>query len=1052
MLDRNISLRVSRIVNLFLCILLLILLRIWYLSVVKYEDYFQQSRKPQRRTIIEPIERATIRDRFNEPLAINQVQYNAAICYADIRQIPTTRWEKDSTGKLKKSLSRRSYIEQFALFLEKELGLSATAIEDIIHGKASLFPHTPFVIKADIDESLYARLKMAEKDWVGLHMQRVSRRIYPQGKCGCNIVGYLGAISQKEYIKIADEIRKLKNYLSEREEGKLVFLPSGYSSPFEVRKRLKELEERAYTINDLVGKSGVEATFDEALRGIYGKKILEVDQKGNCISELPGARPSIEGEKLILSISIELQKTAEELLAQYEFFQDKRDKNKSKERSHSWIRGSSIVAMHPETGEILALASHPRFDPNDFILARDLKYKNEKSSEIRRWLENETHIAEIWDGKYPLSRELFSPDQGTFYEERLPLTWERFLSTILWKEGKVYPAIETVNTIEEALHIQDNPESEDALLTDLLSLAVHPDDIPLSLRQEIGKVSLGDWRFYNQTVCLYRAKLYSLIKEIFHKVDFQDWRSSYFKNFIKIKRTQERKEKRFARPYTDYLELEEHRQFQEFWKANRLLFLHCFVTGISPPSSPLSIYLEEITTLRHSIKDVHLEHLQAFITSLSLSSQLHLLAAWRSFEELNRPLRGSYSLLRKENGVQLQKHLAAAFYPVYGFGYERSQAFRQSTPLGSVFKLMPAYAALCKKFEELKEHVNSLDELSPFTLIDESRRVNSRNLMGYFSSGEPIPGYYKGGRLPRSSASMGSVNLMEAIERSSNLYFSILAGDFLSSSMDLAFYASQFGFGEKTGINLPGEYQGELPLDVAHDKTGLYSLAIGQHSLVVTPLQTAVMFSSIANGGKILKPQIVKLIAGKQRTFEEESLFFQKDFPYKDTLSLIGVTFPLFTQPLTGDEQSYIAYHLPQVKSTVPMPEKVRSFLIEAMRRVTNGARGSARPSIINQLYHNRQALQDYGRISSQLIGKTGTAEILYKDTIDGPPDLEKHVWFAGISFTDSTLQTPELVVVVYLRFGESGKEGAPLAARIVQKWRELLENQQSKEPLSVNF
>lgn len=1039
MTNRVISLRVTRIVHLFLVSLFLILLRVWYLSVVKYEEHFHQSRKSQRRILIDSIERATICDRFGLPLARNQVQYNAAICYADIRQIPSSSLERDEDGKLKKIFTRKCYVEQFTKFLAEKLQLPTAMVEDMIYAKASLFPHTPFVIKEDIGELLYAQLKVVEKDWAGLRMQQVARRVYPQGKCAGSIVGYLGAINQAEYIKIADESKKLKNYLIEKEEGKLVFLPEGYSSSLEVRKKVKELEEKAYTINDWIGKAGVEAAFDQALRGVYGKKILEVDQKGNCKGELPGGRSAMEGEKLILSISAELQQTAEELLAEYEFFQDSRDKTKSKRRSHPWIRGGSIVVMHPKTGEILALASHPRFDPNDFILARYPAHKEEKTAEVRRWLENEAHIADVWDGKHPLTRELFSPEKKQFYEDKIPLTWQVFLESIFVKESKIWESLETVQSVEQALQIQESPEEQSPILLDLLGLIAHPEDMPTALRDEIGHLHLGEWRLYNQIACRYRMRVCLAVQELFHELEFQKWRSIHYKNFLKIKRAEEVREKRFARPYTDYLEAEEKRQFQEFWQTNRLLFLHCFFTKLFPPSSLVDPYLQKILALRSCIVDPDLEKLETLLQSLTISSQLHLLKIWKSFEELDRPLRKQYTALRKENGVQTEKHLASAFYPIYGFGYERSQAFRQSTPLGSVFKLIPAYAALCKRFEELKENVHSLNQLDLFTLVDESK--GKANVLGRFASGEPIPRYYKGGRLPRSWTSKGTINLMDAIECSSNLYFSILAGDFLTDPEDLLFQAAHFGLGEKTGIDLPGEYGGALPNDIGSNKTGLYSFAIGQHSLVVTPLQTAVMLSSIANGGNVLKPQIVKVVCGKQREIEEGAVFLQREFPYLETLSLIGITFPLFPQAIANYQQEYTAYRLPQVRWTIPMPSEVRRYLIESMHRVTSGKRGGARISVINPLYQDSTALKDYREIASRLVGKTGTAEILFKPDIEEetPAQMEKHVWFGGISFSDETLQEPELVVVVYLRFGESGKEGAPMAARMVQKWREIL-------------
>ena len=144
--------------------------------------------------------------------------------------------------------------------------------------------------------------------------------------------------------------------------------------------RLEQLEKRAYTINDLVGKSGAEASFDELLHGIYGKKVVEVDTKGNIIRELPQSKRSIPGTRLNLSISAELQKEAEKLLSEYELFQDLLDDKRPKPRRRPLQRGGAIVAMDPNTGEVLTLASYPRFDPNDFLPSQGLEKRLEKRS------------------------------------------------------------------------------------------------------------------------------------------------------------------------------------------------------------------------------------------------------------------------------------------------------------------------------------------------------------------------------------------------------------------------------------------------------------------------------------------------------------------------------------------------------------------------------------------------------------------------------------------------------------------------------------------------
>lgn len=62
--------------------------------MIQHDERLEQARKPQVRVVIEPAKRGTIRDRFNIPLAINKIQYNASILYSQIREIPSVVWEK----------------------------------------------------------------------------------------------------------------------------------------------------------------------------------------------------------------------------------------------------------------------------------------------------------------------------------------------------------------------------------------------------------------------------------------------------------------------------------------------------------------------------------------------------------------------------------------------------------------------------------------------------------------------------------------------------------------------------------------------------------------------------------------------------------------------------------------------------------------------------------------------------------------------------------------------------------------------------------------------
>jgi cell division protein FtsI/penicillin-binding protein 2 len=1116
-MDHHIPEKANRVFNVIILGLLLILIRVWYLSVIQHDEHLVLSRKPQRRSVIEHVERATIRDRFNIPLALNKMQYAAAVCYADIRSIPSVKWEKGPDGKPRRVQARANYVHELSQVLAQELNLDAQQIEDTIHGKASLFPHTPFVLKEDISEELYYRLKLLEPDWVGIHTTRKSTRYYPRGKVGSDVIGYMGAISSNEYFNIAQEIKLLQSYLLERESGEMPILPKNFNNALEVRERLRQLQEKAYTINDLVGKAGIEATFDEELRGYFGKKIHEIDTKGNFLRELPGGRKAVSGQRILLSISSELQEYAEQLLAEHEQF---RDTPGTPSLESPWIKGGAIVALDPKTGEVLALASYPRFDPNDFIPSPLSDLKAQKQSNVFRWLESEAYVGEIWDGKRPLERERFDPQSHRFYDQALELNWQRYLRAILPENSTLFSSLQRINNLSTAyqiqhtlekllplsqqphmnvliaalysdgkhhssrhkisseeieqaqLHLQQVPaevsvakqqlapylqaiayQDDQLLLVDLCRLIVNTERFSDELLEKVGNQTIDHYRELSQSAVRIQSFLQTQVQQWFHTLDFQQWRDSSFKEFLKHKRKEEKQKKQYARPYTEYLEQLERASFKEFWERYHAIFVDAFVFADASWLRQSIPALEPYLTRIHQLRDTaplyrqHAEKLQAATRLLSPEQAFQYLQTMRPFQELSRPLYGRYRSLRNTKGIQLEKHLAGAFYPLSGYGYGRSQAFRQSTPLGSVFKVVVGYQALLEKYQQLAEKNRSLRDLNPLTLVDKIQWTptpgSNNQVLGYTLEGTPIHRLYKGGRLPRSHPNIGKVDLIGALEQSSNIYFAILAGDYIENPWNLIDVSRLFGFGERSGIELPGEIAGTLPSDLSHNRTGLYSFAIGQHSLVVTPLQTAVMLAAIGNKGHILAPKIVQIIAGNEPCYEYRDPFDATTYPFQESLNLIGIDFPLFTATQSERGRPQVWYSSPTVKRTLFFPPEIQHPLIDGMHKVISGPRGTARPNIIRLLNEKPSMRKNFNEIKDQLIGKTGTAEILYKHTIDAESEaqIHNHIWFGGVSFDSPNLESaqPELAVAVYLRFSESGgKEAAPLATELVKKWREI--------------
>lgn len=1080
----------------------LIAVRVWYLAIIAHEEHVQMARKPQVRTVIEQANRGTIRDRFNVPLAVNKIQYDVAVCYDPIRRLPRTEWRKDAEGNKFKVLFRQEYIEKLSEMLAESLGLHARDIEDIIYSKAALFPNTPFTLKEGISEDEFYRMKMLERKWPGLDLQITSKRYYPGEEIGASIVGYMGSISEKEHLAIHNELEILEEFVKSREEGLPIALPKGFHSSLAVKNRLKELKDRSYTINSRVGKSGIERTFDEDLRGFFGKKKYEVDIQGHYLRELPESFGFTPGRRLLLTISTELQALAESLLAQSEISREERFKIAGKGHETvlpPWIKGGAIVAMVPQTGEIVAMASYPRFNPNDFI---------NKSNNLNKWLENSSYIADIWDGRLPLERDFSGALKPRHIQEKQELSWEYFLSTILSQNSSTLRALEQISTLQNAISLQvcmdqlliacpsntplqiidaifpkdhlsvmgteekilkeinsqigeqkeyidfikkfleNIPYNDDKLLAlDLCRVAVHHQLFNPSLIPHLEHLTISEYRKVSQIVSNLKKEISHHIKNLFHLIDFPKWREQYFKAYLKEKREEEIRDKHYQKPYLEYLEEMEGILFKSFLRENAHEFLMTFIQGYTEADQRDPLYPYLLSLLQEKQKASHLKEAFDFLEDhLNLFSPSDIdayLQTMRGFDDLTRPLWGRYYLPSKPGRVALEKDLARHFYPATGFGYARSYAFQETAPQGSIFKIVTSY-------EAMRQHYEATEETNPLTIIDECKNLLDNSpgaILGYTSSGSPITRYYKGGRLPRTRKKLGKVDMLEAIEQSSNIYFSLLASEVIADPLDLNRASKKLGLGSKTGIALTGEAAGLIPLDVADNLSGLYSLAIGQHSLTVTPLQTAVCISSLVNDGELLKPQIMRYIANIEPSLKSDSSLGKTHYSYEEFLNRIGLYFPFFTEAEVKQEAPYLWKMKKEVREKLAIPREVKKMLFSGMYRVINGSNGAGKTSGIRTLYEYPRMKSSYQEVKPSLIGKTGTAEILYRPCLDREykPILCKHIWFGGASFKpkesddfDELFKEPELVVVVYLRYGDYGKEAIPLAAEIIKKWREI--------------
>lgn len=1135
--------KIATLAWLLLIALLCISARLCQLALVEADQRRQEGLRPQRRELLEPAGRGTIRDRFNEPLAINKVRYQAAVVYSELQQqVAAFAREVNSEGKLVRVPLRKQYIRQLSEKLAKELSGDADRIEDLIHSKAALYQQLPFIVAHDIDERQYYRLKAMEREWPGLQAMRQPMRHYPRGKLACDLIGHLGAIDRSSYDQLIEEIARLKEGLHQYEAGEAELPPFPFATVEEAYEQLYDLTERAYTINDQVGKSGVEGAFESLLRGYFGKRLYACNAKGELLRQLPGGRAPVAGQRLLLTLSAELQQFCEELLIAQEERQARVSQVGALEKSivspkQPWIKGGAIVALDPHTGELLALASHPRFDPNDFVTSGDPKRQKEKASHIARWFETDLHLAQLWEGSASLEREVYDQAKRQVAIVEKPVTWSYYLDTVLPPTGalkeaatqklatlgdaialqktieeltelvgsgyplyplfnELYPAEEGAIPYGNRLPLRQHEELltslerhslqvmtlknrldyylgsipsnfEKVLLLDLAQMAVSPARFSPELLDWCQEISLEAWHRWNNDLLLLRSLCQERCEALFGQQSFRSWRQLHGVDFLKEKRQEEKEQKRYARPYIDLFDSKRKELFSLFWQEHSPQLLAAFLLGkwgACDEEDELLSYLEEMRRWREQLLNgiegnrpafwPIYDRVQEQLLPLPPSLACDYMSCCRSWKELNRPLYGRYRSLRtasSDRGGISEQSLAAAFYPRYGYGYGRSYGYRQATTLGSLFKLVTSYTALLQRYLQLQEQGLSPPfteaQLNPLTFCDQVFRRGNTIYVGIDEAGQPIPQYYRGGRIPKTLArSLGTIDLTQALVSSSNSYFALLAGNLFESGQQLLEAAAAFGFGSKSGLALPGEIGGHLPNDLSIDKTALYSTVIGQHTLVVTPLQAALMLATIANGGELLQPQLVSLTLGKRplRGAGGQGADPQNQ---QRALQAIGLELPLFAA--SEERASIPTLHRAskEVRAQLPMPTEVKRILLGALDQVAtknwNGAISASQ-----QLFGTTLPMNKY-IAKGELIGKSSTAEATERLDLSQEASnlLYNHPWFGGILFSHAEQNGavyldrwdhPELVVVVYLLYGSYGKEALPLAAQVAAKWRQI--------------
>ncbi len=208
-----------------------------------------------------------------------------------------------------------------------------------IHKNSWFFSRfNPLRISTDTSLKSVAEIEERHHEMPGVTTEVVPVREYNQAYLAPHIIGYMGSISPDQ----------LKNW-------------SDYN----------------YAADAIVGKAGVEFFYQHVLRGREGKSKIEVDKNGR-LTDVLKEEPAIPGNDLVLTIDMELQKVAYDSLEKtIKQIVEKKDGK----RNFGDAFSGTAIAMKIDTGEIIAMASYPGYDPSFFL---DLDAKKQK--QVKIWI------------------------------------------------------------------------------------------------------------------------------------------------------------------------------------------------------------------------------------------------------------------------------------------------------------------------------------------------------------------------------------------------------------------------------------------------------------------------------------------------------------------------------------------------------------------------------------------------------------------------------------------------------------------------------------------
>jgi penicillin-binding protein 2 len=294
--------RLTVLAVVIVCLFASLFARLWFLQVINEPKAQAAAQDNSVRLVYTPAARGRILDRNGKVLVDNSVSEVVTISRVTAKAEPEV-------------------ISRLSLLLNVSNDDLLQKVKDPRYS-----PYVPVPLAVNVQPAVVIYLREHQSEFPGVEAQAVAVRSYPYGSVAANILGYVSQISGQE------------------------LTPN--------RKR------QGYQADDQIGKTGVEAAYEDALRGRPGVTKLQVDSKGRVLDRVAAQAP-VQGHDVWLSIDINVQKLAEESLAQG-LAAAKFNIDKGTGRNYP-APGGAVVVLNPQDGEVLSLVSNPTYNPEDFV-------------------------------------------------------------------------------------------------------------------------------------------------------------------------------------------------------------------------------------------------------------------------------------------------------------------------------------------------------------------------------------------------------------------------------------------------------------------------------------------------------------------------------------------------------------------------------------------------------------------------------------------------------------------------------------------------------------